>query len=92
MGFQPGDGIDRPRIDESETTSLREQATGVLAAYHHIELAEAGMLLIVLAEYRDCSVDALAAEVLRTAVTHPAGIDEAPRSRDFSPERSGTAE
>ena len=50
------------------------------------------MLLIVLAEYRDCSVDALAAEVLRTAVTHPAGIDEPPQCGDFSPERSRTPE
>ncbi|TCC48957.1 hypothetical protein E0H75_20580 [Kribbella capetownensis] len=85
MGFQPSDGIDRPRTDDPETAALREQATGVLAAYHQIELAEAGMLLIVLAEYLDCSVDALAAEVLRTA-------DEPPQSGDFSPERSGTSE
>jgi hypothetical protein len=90
MGSQPGDGIDRPRVDDLETAALREQATGVLAAYHQLELADAGMLLIVLAEYLDCSVDALAAEVLRTAVT--AEIDEPPQSGDFSPERSGTLE
>ncbi|MFG1622607.1 hypothetical protein [Kribbella sp. NPDC049227] len=92
MGFQPGDGIDPRRSDDPETAALREQAADVLAAYHHIELAEAAMLLIVLAEYRDCSVDALAAEVLRTAVTHPAGIDEPPQCGDFSPERSRTPE
>ncbi|TCC63361.1 hypothetical protein E0H73_13010 [Kribbella pittospori] len=88
MGFPPGDGTDRPRSDDPETAALREQATGILAEYHQIELAEAGMLLIVLAEYLDCSVDALAAEVLRTAVAR----DEPPQSGDFSPERSGTAE
>ena len=92
MGFQPGDGIDRPRTDDPETAALRERATGVLAAYHQIELAEAGMLLIVLAEYLDCSVDALAAEVLRTAATRPAGVDEPPQSGDVSPERSCTPE
>lgn len=85
MGSQPGDGIDQPRIDDPETAALRERASGVLAAYHQLELAEAGMLLIVLAEHLDCSVDAMAAEVLRTAATRPA-------EGDFSPERTATPE
>lgn len=68
MGSQPGDGLNHPLIDNLGMAALREKATSVLAAYHEIELAEAGVLLFVLAEYLDCSVDALAAEVLRTAV------------------------
>jgi hypothetical protein len=69
MGSLPRDRIDQSQIDDLESATLRERATSVLAAYHQIELAEAGMLLLVLAEYLDCSVDAFAAKVLRTAVT-----------------------
>jgi hypothetical protein len=89
MGAQPGDEVDPPLIDSPQTAALREQAAGVLARYHQIEPAEADMLLLVLAEYLDCSVDALAGEVLRSAA-HRAVRDEPPQSGDFSPDESGT--
>ncbi|WP_132208876.1 hypothetical protein [Kribbella steppae] len=73
---QPDDELDHPLVDSRETAALREQATEVLARYHQIELAEAAMLLFVLAEYRDCSVDALAVEVLRKAAARRATPDE----------------
>jgi len=76
MGSQAGDGIDPPPIEDLEPSALRDRATALLAAYHGIDLAEAGTLLVVLAEYRDCSVDALATEIVRKAVAYPSGIDE----------------
>jgi len=79
---QPDDELDHPLIDNRQTAALREEATGVLARYHQIELAEAGMLLFVLAEYLDCSVDALAAEVLRNAAARRTTPDEPPPSGD----------
>ena len=45
--------------------ALRERAAGVLAEYHEIEASEAALLLYALAEHLSCSVDALAAEVVR---------------------------
>jgi len=56
--------------------ALRERAAGVLAEYHEIEASEAALLLYALAEHLSCSVDALAAEVVRKATAGRTAIDE----------------
>jgi len=75
-GDDPLDEFGHPLIDSLEAAALREQAAGVLAGYHEIEASDARMLLCVLAEYLSCSVDALAAEVVRKATARRAVIDE----------------
>jgi hypothetical protein len=91
-------GSDRRTDDESshpltaslETAALREQATGVLAWYHQIEPSEASSLLCVLAEYLDCSIDVLAAEVLRKAAARHALMNGSRSSGNISPDEDGT--
>lgn len=87
---RPDDESGHPLIDSVAAAALREQATGVLAWYHQLEPLEAGRLLRVLAEYRGCSVDDLAAEVLRKVAAHRTALDEPSSSGDFSPDEDGT--
>ena len=86
MGSEPGDEVDPSLIDSVETAALREQAVGVLAEQHQIELTEARMLLFVLAEYLGRSPDTVAAEILDGAAARRAAIDDPPQAEDFAPE------
>ncbi|MFI5694730.1 hypothetical protein ACIA58_22945 [Kribbella sp. NPDC051586] len=86
MGSEPGDEVDPSLIDSLKTAALRERAAGVLAEYHQIELTEARMLLVVLAEYLGLSADAVAAEVLDSAAARRAEIEDPPQSQDIAPE------
>ncbi|MGW7680713.1 hypothetical protein ACWGID_08250 [Kribbella sp. NPDC054772] len=54
-----------PFIDSLRTATLRDEATVVLAGYHHLDIEEAGLLLLVLADCLGCSIDALSAELVR---------------------------
>lgn len=76
---RPRAGPDHSLIGSLETAALREQAIGVLAWYHQIEPSEAAVLLSVLAEHLDCSVDDFATQVLRNAAARRGSPDEPPR-------------
>ncbi|MFF0341830.1 hypothetical protein [Kribbella sp. NPDC004875] len=60
-----GDRRPDPLIDSVRTATLRDEATAVLAGYHHLDHEEAGLLLLLLADCLGCSVDALSAELVR---------------------------
>ncbi|MER7251258.1 hypothetical protein [Kribbella sp. NPDC000426] len=86
MGSEPGDEVDPSLADRVEKAALREQASGVLAEYHQIELAEARRLLSVLADYLGRSVDAVAADVIDSASARRREIDDPPQPRGLAPE------